>query len=97
MGQRENWFLAWKVANSTSGEPEALEWLTRVVMEAVDAPISFDTPNAAALERGLAAYDARKGQPLVNSITAESERYSKILPLVLNYTAKVIALSMDGF
>ena len=36
----------------TSGEPEALEWLTRVVMEAVDAPISFDTPNAAALERG---------------------------------------------
>ncbi len=79
----------------TSGEPEALEWLTRVVMEAVDAPISFDTPNAAALERGLAAYDACKGQPLVNSITAESERYSKILPLVLNYKAKVIALSMD--
>lgn len=79
----------------TSGEPEALEWLTRVVMEAVGAPISFDTPNAAALERGLAAYDASKGQPLVNSITAESERYSKILPLVLNYKAKVIALSMD--
>lgn len=79
----------------TSGEPEALEWLTQVVMEAVDAPISFDTPNAAALERGLAAYDVSKGQPLINSITAESERYNKILPLVLDHKAKIIALAMD--
>lgn len=79
----------------TAGEPEALEWLTGVVMEAVDAPISFDTPNAEALERALNAYDVCKGQPLVNSITAESERYNRILPLVLHHKAKVIALAMD--
>ncbi|MHB9037646.1 MAG: dihydropteroate synthase [Armatimonadota bacterium] len=79
----------------TSGEPEAVEWLTQVVMEAVDAPISFDTPNPTALERGLKAYDSAKGQPLINSITAESERYQKILPFVLQYKAKVIALAMD--
>jgi len=79
----------------TSGEPEALEWLTKVVMEAVEAPISFDTPNPAALELALAAYDPAKGQPIINSITAESERYQKVLPFVTKHKAKVIALAMD--
>ncbi len=79
----------------TSGEPEALEWLTKVVQEAVDAPISFDTPNAAALEKALAAYDSSKGQPLINSITAESIRYKNVLPFVLEHKSKVIALAMD--
>jgi cobalamin-dependent methionine synthase I len=79
----------------TSGEPEALEWLTRVVMEAVDAPVSFDTPNPAALEKALGVYDAAKGQPMINSITAESERYKNVLPFVLKHKAKVIALAMD--
>lgn len=79
----------------TTGEPEALEWLTQVVMEAVDAPISFDTPNPAALELALKAYNPAKGQPLINSITAESERYQNVLPFVLEYKAKVIALAMD--
>jgi 5-methyltetrahydrofolate--homocysteine methyltransferase len=79
----------------TSGEPEALEWLTKTVMEAVDAPISFDTPNPAALEKALEAYDTAKGQPMINSITAESERYRNVLPFVLDHKAKVIALAMD--
>lgn len=79
----------------TSGEPEAMEWLTKVVMEAVEAPISFDTPNPAALEAGLSAYDPAKGQPMINSITAETERYKNVLPFVLKYKAKVIALAMD--
>lgn len=79
----------------TSGEPEALEWLTQVVQEAVDAPISFDTPNPAALERALAVYNTDKGQPLINSITAETERWANVLPFVVKYKAKVIALAMD--
>lgn len=79
----------------TTGEPEALEWLTKVVQEAVDAPISFDTPNPEALQRALAAYNPGKGQPLINSITAETIRYANVLPFVLKHKAKVIALSMD--
>lgn len=79
----------------TTGEPEALEWLTQVVMGAVDAPVSFDTPNSAALERALKAYDPAKGQPMINSITAETERYKSVLPWVIEYKAKVIALAMD--
>ena len=79
----------------TTGEPEALEWLTQVVQDAVDAPISFDTPNPLALERALAVYNSEKGQPLINSITAESVRWEATLPFVLQYKAKVIALAMD--
>lgn len=79
----------------TAGEPEALAWLTRVVQEAVAAPISFDSPNAAALDLALGVYNPANGQPLVNSITAETERWAQVLPFVLKYKAKVIALAMD--
>jgi 5-methyltetrahydrofolate--homocysteine methyltransferase len=79
----------------TSGEPEALEWLTQVVQEAVAAPITFDSPNQAALARGLSVYNAANGQPMVNSITAEANRFAQILPIVVGYHAKVIALAMD--
>ena len=79
----------------TSGEPEAMEWLVKTVHEAVDAPISFDSPNPAAIERAIGAYDFSKGRPMINSITAETERYKNILPLALKYKTKVIALSMD--
>lgn len=79
----------------TSGEPEALEWLTQVVQSAVSAPLSIDTPNPLALERALAVYDTANGRPLINSITAENDRYETVLPFVLKYNAKVIALSMD--
>lgn len=79
----------------TSGEPEAMEWLVKTVQTAVAAPISFDSPNPAAIERGIAAYDVSKGQPIINSITAETDRYNNILPLVQKHKTKVIALSMD--
>jgi len=79
----------------TAGEPEALEWLTKVVMDSVDAPISFDTPNPEALKKAMAVYDVAKGQPMINSITAESDRYKNVLPFVLEHKAKVIALAMD--
>lgn len=79
----------------TEGEPEALAWLTQVVNAAVDAPISFDSPNPQALSAALQVYDRSKGQPIINSITAESERYHQVLPFVLDYQAKVIALAID--
>lgn len=78
-----------------TGEPEALEWLTKTVMDAVDAPISFDSPNPVAIEKAIAVYDTGKGQPMINSITAETDRFNNILPLVVKYKTKVIALAMD--
>jgi 5-methyltetrahydrofolate--homocysteine methyltransferase len=76
-------------------EPEALEWLTKTYQAVVDAPASFDSPDPVAIERAISVYDMSKGQPMINSITAEKDRYNNILPLVLKYKTKVIALSMD--
>lgn len=77
------------------GEPDALEWLVKTVQAVVDVPVTFDSPSPVAIEKAIAAYDSSKGQPMINSITAENDRYSNILPLVLKYKTKVIALSMD--
>lgn len=77
------------------GEPESLEWLVKTVQEVVDVPVCFDSPNPAAIERAIAAYDTSKGQPMINSITAETDRFQNILPLVLKHKTKVIALAMD--
>src|SRR5579862_3855760 len=77
------------------GEPEALEWLTRTVQRCVEVPICFDTPNPVALERALGVYDATRGQPFINSITAETRRYANVLPFIRQSKGKVIALAMD--
>ncbi|KLU62722.1 5-methyltetrahydrofolate:corrinoid/iron-sulfur protein co-methyltransferase [Peptococcaceae bacterium CEB3] len=73
-------------------EVQTMEWLVDTVQEAVSRPLCLDTPRAEAMEAGLARAN---GQPMVNSITAEKERYVRILPLVLKYKAKVVALCMD--
>jgi cobalamin-dependent methionine synthase I len=73
-------------------EPEVLKWLVKTVQEAVDVPLCIDSPNPKAIE---AALEAHQGQALVNSITAEKERYEKILPLIVKYKARVVALCMD--
>lgn len=74
-------------------EPEKLEWLVSTVQEAVDAPLSIDSPNPAAIERALKA--ARKGKTIINSVTYERERLDRLIPLALQFDAGVIALCMD--
>ncbi|MGE5530104.1 MAG: methyltetrahydrofolate cobalamin methyltransferase [Patescibacteria group bacterium] len=73
-------------------EPEVLEWLVRTAQAAVDAPLCLDSPNPVALERALKAH---KGRAMINSITAEKDRWNKILPLVKEHRTRIIALTMD--
>ena len=75
-------------------EPQRLAWLVETVQAVVKLPLCLDSPSAVALEAGLKAY---KGDttPMINSITDEKERFEAVLPLVLQYKAKVIALCMD--
>lgn len=75
-----------------SEEPEALVWLVKTVQSAVDVPLCIDSPNPAAIE---AALKVHTGTAMVNSITAEKERYSSIVPLVKEYGCKIVALCMD--
>lgn len=74
-------------------EPETMQWLVETIQQKVNAPLCIDSPNPKAIEVGLSL--VKNGQPMVNSITAEKERYNTILPMVLKYKAKIVALCMD--
>ncbi|MEW6243468.1 MAG: methyltetrahydrofolate cobalamin methyltransferase [Bacillota bacterium] len=74
------------------GEPDALRWLVQIIQERFDVPLCIDSPNSAAL---LAALSVHKGRAMVNSVTMEKERMSAILPVVLRFGCKVVALCMD--
>lgn len=74
-------------------ELEAMRWLIENIQAVVSVPLSIDTPDPVAMELGLSL--AQNGKPLANSITGEEERYKTVLPLVVKYGARVIALCMD--
>jgi 5-methyltetrahydrofolate--homocysteine methyltransferase len=68
--------------------PRAVE----VVMEAVDVPLCIDSDNPAALAAALQVY---RGKPIVNSVNGQQRRLEAVLPLVKQYGAAVIGLTMD--
>lgn len=73
-------------------EPAAMEWLVKTVQEIADIPLCIDSPNSDALAAGLAAH---RGRAMINSISGETERYKKVLPLAKDHGAAVVALCMD--
>src|SRR6056297_96324 len=73
-------------------EVENLIWLVNTVQEAIDKPLALDSPSAEALKK---AAEVHEGIPMINSITAEEERYKEILPILQQYDAKVVALCMS--
>lgn len=77
-------------------EEKRSRFLIDTVREVTDLPLCLDSPDPKVLEAGLMAAGGQK-QPMINSITWEKERFAAILPLVLQYKAKIIALCMgDG-
>jgi cobalamin-dependent methionine synthase I len=77
---------------SVAHEVDDLVWLTETVQSATEVPVCLDSANPRALE---AALKVHRGGALVNSITAEKDRIENILPLVLKYNTRVVALAMD--
>ena len=59
------------------------------VMEAVHLPLCLDSPNPKALAAALRLY---RGKALVNSVTAEEDSLQRVLPLVKEHSAAVVAL-----
>jgi 5-methyltetrahydrofolate--homocysteine methyltransferase len=62
------------------------------VSEVVDVPLSLDSDDPAALE---AALEVCPGRPIVNSVTGQAASLEAVLPLVKDYGAVIIALTMD--
>lgn len=74
-------------------EVALLPQAVQAVMDVVDVPLCLDSNNPRALEAALKVY---QGKPLINSVTGEDHSMDEILPLVKEYGAAVIGLTMDG-
>lgn len=69
-----------------------MQWLIQTVQAVVDGPCSIDSPNPKAIEAGLAVH---KGTPMINSISLETDRYCKMIPLLTGTDYRVVALCMS--
>lgn len=78
-------------------EVALLPQAVQVVLEAVDVPVCIDSADPEALRAALEMHRrlAPKGKPVVNSVNGEERSLSQVLPLVKEYGAAVIGLTMD--
>lgn len=72
-------------------EVDALVWLVETVQAHVSTPLCVDSPNTAALR---AALRLCVRTPMINSVTAETDRYPEVTPLAIEFDAKLVALCM---
>ena len=72
-------------------EVDYLCWLVEVVQSAVDRPLCLDSPNPKALSQAMKRH---KGEPMINSISLEKDRFPSLLSVVTSQPCKVVALCM---
>ena len=68
--------------------PEAV----KAIMDLVNVPLCVDSTNPAALEAALKVY---KGKALVNSVSGEEQSLKTVLPIIKEYGAAVVGLTLD--
>lgn len=73
-------------------EVEDMKWLVNTIQESFDCRLCIDSPDPNAIKAGL---ELCKKKAMVNSITGEKERVDAIMPMVKEYEAGVVALTMD--
>jgi cobalamin-dependent methionine synthase I len=72
-------------------ETDCLCWLVETVQSAVELPLSLDSPNPQALAEAIKRH---RGEPMINSISLEPERFRSLLPVVTSGPCSVVALCM---
>jgi len=87
-------YLDVNCATSLDNELNDLAWLLKNIRQVADTPFCLDSPNPAAIEKGLSLLKDKE-KVFINSITLEPDKIKSILPLVKKYNANVIALTMD--
>ena len=72
-------------------ETEYLCWLVETVQDAVDLPLCLDSPNPKALSEAIKFH---RGEPMINSISLEKDRFDAMLPIIIAQPCRVVALCM---
>jgi len=87
-------FIDVNCAVTSGDEVQDMDWLMSVLQNGIaDVNICIDSPNYLAIDKALGVYNA-KGTLMVNSITGESSRLDRIVPLAAKHNTKLIALTM---
>lgn len=73
-------------------EAAAMEKAVLMLQGVTELPLQIDTGDTEALSRALRLYN---GKPLVNSVNGKAESLHSVLPLVKQYGAAVVALTLD--
>jgi 5-methyltetrahydrofolate--homocysteine methyltransferase len=66
--------------------------VVELIVSLTDLPLCLDSANSEVLAMGLAV---SPGKPIVNSVSGEVKKLESVLPLVKEYGAAVIGLTMD--
>lgn len=80
------------VGISDADESAIMVEAIQAIREVVETPLCIDSANPKVLAAGLQVY---KGKVLVNSVNGEEAKLKEVLPLVAEYKAAVVALTMD--
>lgn len=72
-------------------ETEYLCWLVETVQNAVELPLCLDSPNPKALSEAISHH---RGEPMINSISLEKDRFDAMLPIIIAQPCRVVALCM---
>lgn len=86
------WILDVNAGVPRADEPALLVEIINQISGITKVPLCIDTANITALEAALKVY---KGKALVNSVNGEESKLEKVLPLIKEYGAAVIGLTMD--
>jgi cobalamin-dependent methionine synthase I len=73
-------------------EVESLTWAIQLIQGSLDIPVCIDSPNPVTVGEVLPSC---KGKAMVNSITAEAERYAQLISLIQDHKPNVVGLCMD--
>jgi len=72
-------------------EVDHLCWLVETVQSEVDLPLSLDSPNPKALSEAMKRH---RGEPMINSISLEEDRFKSLMPVITSQPCSVVALCM---
>jgi cobalamin-dependent methionine synthase I len=72
-------------------ETERLCWLVETIQGALDLSLCLDSPDPNALSEAMKIH---KGEPMINSISMETDRLGPLLPVVSSSPCQIIALCM---
>ena len=73
-------------------ETEDMRWLIDTIQPIATVPLCLDSPDPAVLEM---AFQMVESEPMINSISLETDRLEAMLPFLEGKACKVIALCMD--